>query len=402
MNEQPYPAQSPPRLRMLVVEDNPHDLTAFRRAFSKNHVECEIVHDVRGEEALKRLETDSDFDLGVIDYGLPGISGLSLCLEILKRNAPFPLVLLTGMGSEQLAVEALKAGVQDYLVKDPNLGYLELLPVVLPEVVRRHQDRVTHNRLNEQMQTMQRLESMGVLAGGIAHHFNNLLAIILANAELAIMDLEPDSPVRESILEIQATTQRAAKVSKQMLTYSGKGTLLIKSISLSELVEEMAPLLEIPLSKKTKLIFDLAKPLPHVRANGVQLRQVMMNLLTNAAEAIGDAEGTVTIRTALVNCDRAFFSGVVLHEGQAEGDYVCIEVADTGGGMNAKTRARIFDPFFTTHFTGRGLGLPVVLGIVRGHHGAIRVETVEGRGSKFQVLLPVEKPESETIKSQPA
>jgi len=254
-------------------------------------------------------------------------------------------------------------------------------------------------RLESQIQYAQKLESLGVLAGGIAHDFNNLLVAVLGNADLALLDLSPASPARACVESVRDAAMRASELTQQLLAYSGKGAFLIKVLSLNELVRDIGRLLEVSISRKVTLRYDLAEGLPAVEADPSQLRQVVMNLITNASEAIGDRSGTICIRTGCVHADRDYLSLLLLNQGLPEGDYVCLEVSDTGSGMDAETRARIFDPFFTTKFTGRGLGLAAVQGIVRGHKGTILVYSEPGRGTTFKILLPscgsappVEKP----------
>jgi PAS domain S-box-containing protein len=243
-------------------------------------------------------------------------------------------------------------------------------------------------QLEEQMQHVQKLESLGVLAGGIAHDFNNLLMAILGNADLALLALPPDSPARQHLQEIERASRRAADLCRQMLAYSGKGRFVVERHDLSELVREMTHMLEVSVSKRATVEYRFASDLPAVEADATQLRQIVMNLMTNASEALGDQRGTIAVTTGTRRFHRAFLRESLLGADLAEGDYVYLEVADTGCGMDAATRERIFDPFFTTKFAGRGLGLAAVLGIVRGHGGAIRVQSAPAQGSTFTVLLP--------------
>jgi PAS domain S-box-containing protein len=238
----------------------------------------------------------------------------------------------------------------------------------------------------------QKLESLGVLAGGIAHDFNNLLTTILGNADLVRSQLAPTDPACLHLDDIDCATRRAADLCRQMLAYSGKGRFVIQAVSLNDVVSEMEQLLSVSTSKKALLTRDFAADLPSVMADGTQLRQVVMNLITNASEAIGDREGTIALRTGALMCDRDYFSDAIGDpEQHAPGLYVYLEVADSGVGMDAETLARIFDPFFSTKFAGRGLGLAAVLGIVRGHKGALKVSSRPGQGTTFRVLLPAQK-----------
>ncbi len=242
--------------------------------------------------------------------------------------------------------------------------------------------------LERKMQEAQRLESLGVLAGGIAHDFNNLLTGIIGNASLARMELPPDSRLHRFFDQMEKASTRAADLCREMLAYAGKGRFLIEAVDLSAVVAETIHLLQSSIHKNTELKFHLATQLPAVPADATQLRQVTMNLVLNASEAMGGGNGEVNITTGLIHADRAYLAGAVAGPDLPVGDYTFLEVADTGCGMSAATLAKVFDPFFTTKFTGRGLGLAAVLGIVRGHRGALRVQSEVGRGTSFRILLP--------------
>ncbi len=261
---------------------------------------------------------------------------------------------------------------------------------VIRDLTERRRAEEDRKRLEAQILQAQKLESLGVLAGGIAHDFNNLLVGILGNAGLALLELAPDSPARESIQEIEAASVRAADLTRQMLAYAGKGRFVLERIDVSLLVREMVKLLRSVISKKASLSLQLADKLPTVEADATQIRQIVMNLITNASDAIGDREGTISVSTGVMHADRGYLASAYLHEELPVGDYVWLEVADTGIGMDADMQTRIFDPFFSTKFTGRGLGLAAVLGIVRGHGGTIHVRSETARGSAFRVLLPFE------------
>jgi two-component system cell cycle sensor histidine kinase/response regulator CckA len=226
------------------------------------------------------------------------------------------------------------------------------------------------------------------LAGGIAHDFNNLLMGVLGNADLANRKLPSDSPARENLAEIEKAAQRAADLARQMLAYSGKGRFVIGKIEINAVVEEMVHLLESSISKSALLRYDFAANLPVVEADATQIRQVIMNLITNASEAIGEGDGEILISTGRMDCDRAYLRATYLDEQQPAGSYVFLEVSDTGCGMDKATVEKLFEPFFTTKFTGRGLGLAATLGIIRSHHGAIKVDSTPGKGTTIRVLLP--------------
>ncbi len=303
----------------------------------------------------------------------------------------------SGLGSQRLGtvgelsglretgeVFALEASVSQCIVQRKRQFTLILRDA--SERRRADDDRL---KFLSQIQQTQKLESLGVLAGGIAHDFNNLLMAVLGHADLALDALPASSAAREDLAEIRRAAQRATELCKQMLAYSGKGRFVIQPVELQKLVEEMLQMLRVSVSKNAILKLNFAANLPSVDADAAQLRQVVMNLIINASEAIGERSGVINLSTGAMDCDRAYLSEAWLDEQLAEGMYVFIEVADTGSGMDALTRSRIFDPFFTTKFTGRGLGLAAVLGIVRGHRGAIKVYSEPGQGTTFKVLFPV-------------
>ena len=243
-------------------------------------------------------------------------------------------------------------------------------------------------RAEDALRQAQKLESLGVLAGGIAHDFNNLLTAILGNAEMALKRAPEDPALRESLQRIEATTQRGADLARQLLAYAGKGHFAVKPQDLNRIIHEMGELLTVSISKKVALCYDLQHGLPPVEADSAQFQQVVMNLVINASEAIGDQPGTITLRTRAVEYGSAElssgFPGQVLEPGR----FVRMEVEDDGCGMDAETIGRIFDPFFSTKFTGRGLGLSAMLGIVRGHRAGIHVDSVPGAGTTFILLFP--------------
>lgn len=241
--------------------------------------------------------------------------------------------------------------------------------------------------LEEQMVSAQKLESLGVMAGGIAHDFNNLLTPILGEASLGLADLPADSPLRARLIKIQRAAERAASLTHQMLSYAGKGPLQLEQLNLTHLVDEMGRLFESAVSGRTQLEFELRPTLPAVEADAAQVSQVVINLISNASEALSDGAGKITVRTGVIDLPAAP-SKAVFAEQFVPGTHVYIEVVDTGCGMDAATAAKIFDPFFTTKFTGRGLGLAAVAGIVRGHRGALEVESEPGIGTVFRVMFP--------------
>jgi PAS domain S-box-containing protein len=261
---------------------------------------------------------------------------------------------------------------------------------------------VTESRkIDAAVRQAQRLESLGVLAGGIAHDFNNLLVGILGNATLARGDAGANSDLARCLADIETAAVRAAELTQQLLAYAGKGRFVLARSSVNELVHGIARLVSATISKQITMRYELASEALSIEGDATQLRQVIMNLLTNAADAIGPRAGLVTLRTRGCSLEAEALSRLTLGEGLSPGAYLAIEVIDTGSGMSEATRARIFDPFFTTKFTGRGLGLAAVLGILRAHRGAIDVESVEGEGTTFRVFLPRVAPSDAAVGTAP-
>ena len=260
--------------------------------------------------------------------------------------------------------------------------------VLMRDVTERVEQEAARRRWEAQMLQAQKLESLGVLAGGIAHDFNNLLVAMLGNSSLALADLEPQSRAAECIRDVEAAAVRAAELVRQLLAYAGKGPFTVEKVHLRSIVEEMTHLLETSISKKAtlRLVYDAG--VPPVLADATQLRQVAMNLITNASEALGNESGTITVEVRCETCEEGCSEGVSGNHALPAGTCACLEVSDTGCGMDEATRARIFDPFFTTKFAGRGLGLAAALGIVRRHGGVIRVKSTPGEGTRVEVLFP--------------
>jgi PAS domain S-box-containing protein len=263
---------------------------------------------------------------------------------------------------------------------------------------------ITERRRQEQAQLQsQKLESLGVLAGGIAHDFNNLLTAILGNISLAQLCLAKVSPAWPYLEKMELTVQRATNLTRQMLAYSGLGHFTVGPLDLNQAVEEMSHLLSVSISKKVVLRYHLQAGLPILMGEVSQIQQVVMNLVTNASEAIGDAEGVVSIRTGTRGYGQDELARDFPGQAVEPGTFLALDVSDTGQGMTPEVQARIFEPFFTTKFTGRGLGLSAMQGIVRGHKGGIRVYSEPGKGSTFKLIFPAgqgEVPEATTFLSE--
>jgi len=299
----------------------------------------------------------------------------------------FGVTLRDSLGREMSQRRDLEKARDDLAVQAEDLSKAnERLTL---EMTERQEAEAARRAIEAKVLEVQKLESLGVLAGGIAHDFNNLLVGILGNASLALLDLPEDSPARQSVEDIERAGQRAGELARQMLAYSGRSRLLIEPVELSELVRDLLTLLQVSIGKGVVLRLDLADEPIVVDADVAQVRQVVMNLVINAADAIGNRSGRISIRVHHLEASADYLADAHPGAGLEPGHFAALEVTDTGSGMDDATQARMFDPFFTTKVAGRGLGLAAVLGIVRGHHGALRVYSEVGHGTTFRIVLPL-------------
>jgi signal transduction histidine kinase len=371
----PIKTSSP--LRILLVEDNEHDRLAFRRAFQKSEVACEITECVRAEEALERVRADAaSFDLVVIDHALPGMSGLDLCKELLDEETPFPLVLLTGRGSEQLAVDALKAGVDDYMIKDPGAGYLDLLPVVLPEVIQKHGDRRARKRAEEELRKIN--EELKNFANVVSHDLKAPIAHIQGFSLLLLEHYQEklDEKGRTCLERIHVGARRMEVLVSDLLALSRVGRVVssFRNVSSSEIVRKVTSGLTDRLKAKG---IELVVPesLPAIHCDGERIYQVFENLLVNAIKFMGDTK------------DPKIEVGY-----EDRGDFHEFHVRDNGIGIDPKHHRKIFERFHRLKELedeeGTGLGLAIVEKIVNNHGGKVWVESEKGKGAGFYFTLP--------------
>lgn len=257
------------------------------------------------------------------------------------------------------------------------------------DVTERKQGEEERLQLEQQFQHAQKLESLGVLTGGIAHDFNNILTVILGHCYMAREELIPDQGYKASFRQVETAANRAADLCRQMLTYAGKNPMVQTRVNLLLLIDEVAKMLHAAIKKNVSIMLELKQDVPHIKGDTGQIQQIIMNLIINAAEAIGDSNGTI----------RILLTKAVFYGDQAEvdtfgsfikaGRYACLEVTDTGSGMDEETQKRIFEPFYTTKFTGRGLGMSAIQGIIKSHEGMLFLSSSPGFGTTFKVLFPL-------------
>ncbi len=263
-----------------------------------------------------------------------------------------------------------------------------LLYAALIDITERKRAESERLEMEKRLLHAQKLESLGILAGGIAHDFNNLLMAMLANLDLALQDTGVGSSSRRGVEEAAKAARRAADLTRQMLAYSGKGKFIYTRVDVGALVRENAGLFEVVVPRAISMHVEIADDLPVVEADVGQVQQVIMNLITNAAEAIGENEGRIELRVRVRECDEEYLSRTRLEERAKPGRYVGLEFSDRGCGWAEGTQARLFAPFSTTMYMGRGRGMAAALGIVKAHHGALIVNSVVGEGTRIEVLFP--------------
>jgi two-component system, cell cycle sensor histidine kinase and response regulator CckA len=373
-------------MNIYLIDDDP-DVALIVR---------EMLSDIRGTQfTLDVYETFAEGwraieeeipDILLLDLGLPDDSGVEKVKRLRDAFGSMPIVVLTSSAEEELASLSLQYGAQDYLVKGKvdSRGLWRAIEFAVQRQSLREELQKSERRIQE----TQRLESLGILAGGIAHDFNNILTAILGNANLARQESKENPEIQDYLSSIENSAMRAADVCRQMLDYSGKGRFEVQSLDLSRVVEETCRLLAISIHKKVELHYHLQPLLPFISGDPLQIRQAILNLTSNASESIA-GEGFIKISTGLIDSREIDFNVVYAPLALNVGRYVYLEVADNGGGIEAKNYSRVFEPFFSSKFAGRGLGLPVVLGILRGHHGGVTIQSSVGNGTVVRLYFPL-------------
>ena len=372
------------------------------------------IHDISTDELSWSLETFRIFGLDP-EEGEPHFLDLSQRVHPEDWKAFEAMIRATRRPGDRYEVELrlLQAGrVTKTIIcrggpsvseSDRGRSSAPLLVGTVQDVTDTRAAEAERDRLRHHMTQAQKLESLGVLAGGIAHDFNNILATIMGNTQMAHDEIVSDSVDRQTaeyLEEVLLAARKAASLTHQMLAYSGQASLSLEPLDLTELIDSMTQMLSVSISKKATLSFSLAPDAPSIMGDGPQLRQVVVNLVTNASEALQGGSGVITLSTKVTSCEEGALRDSHGARNLKSGEYVVLEVRDDGCGMDEETRQRIFEPFFSTRFAGRGLGLAATLGIVRAHHGAISVSSEPAEGSTFRVYFPAVKAPSSSSASR--
>lgn len=382
-------------IRILFIEGNDQDALRVQEYYNSDpegRFICVRVPTLR--EGLDQIQNQKGlWDMTLMDLALPDSDGIGSFDQALEKNPETPVVVISSEADEEQGIAMVKRGAQDYLLKT-HLDAHWLIRTTLHAIERkRMQSRQAI--LERQIRESQKSESLSLLAAGIAHDFNNLLTTIRGYTSLGLMKIEPNSPIRRNLEQIDLASGKAADLSAQMLAYSGASRFVLEFVNLNDLIYEARGKNLFPESETTMVQYELNDPLDQVRVDAKEIELALSYLVTNAVEAIGDHIGLVTLRTGTkhlrleeeTDASKAKVWGADTFP--VEGDFVFISVDDTGGGLHEDTMSNMFDPFYTTKFMGRGLGLSATLGIMRGHKGLVQVETVVGKGSSFQLLFPL-------------
>jgi len=365
----PHPRSPAEPSRILLIDDNPDDRRLVRRALEREFPGLAVI-EVAEPGGLAAVLDEGGFDLAITDYGLRWSDGVVVLREIRDRFPDCPVIMFTGTGSQEIAVEAMKAGLTDYVVKTPKqYGQLPYLVRAAFEQVRQ---RAAIRRLEEQLRQSQKMEALGLLAGGIAHDFNNILTIIGGHAQLLEHDLPADDPRHEDAVAIRQATERATAITRQLLAFSRRQPLRPERVDLGAAVADFASLAGRLLGPEIELVTERPEEPLEVLIDRSQLEQVFMNLAVNARDAMPGG-GRLSVSAG------------------SDGEGARIVVADTGMGMTDEVLAHAFEPFYTTKEVGRGtgLGLATVYGAVEGAGGTVTVRSTPGAGTTFEIVLPL-------------
>lgn len=373
-------------IKILLVDDNPGDVLLCKHILNdQEEHRFKIQYAPRLSTALRKARTIS-FDLILLDLCLPDSTGLDTFVKMKSQVRDIPIIVLTGTKDEETAVNAVRKGAQDYLVKDELTEGLLIRSIRY--AIERSGAEEKRRWLEMKMLYAQKLESLSVLSGGVAHNFNSLLTAIMGNAELAMEKLSEESPAFRNLQKIETSAGTAAELAQQMLQYAGMGRFVVETLDISKLVREIKALIESMLTRRINIHYELADELPLIKADVPQIQQLILNLVLNSAEAIGENNGDITISSSAIRAEMRWLRDAFLTDELNPGVYARLKISDNGPGIAEDDRAKIFDPFYTTKFTGRGLGLAAVQGIIRGHGGAIRVYSEVGKGTTMDILFP--------------
>jgi two-component system, cell cycle sensor histidine kinase and response regulator CckA len=375
-------------LHALIIEDSEDDCALLLR--TRRQSGYELFHmRVDTAEALQNVLCERQWDFIISDFSMPGFSGISALKMVREKDSNVPFIFVSGTIGEDVAVEAMRTGAQDYVLKG-NLA--RLLPAIRRELMDA-ETRREHKRSEQKLRQLEKFEAIGKLAGGIAHDFNNVIGAIMGWAELGEEEVAEGTRAHKFFQQIREQSERAGRLTQQLLAYARRQVLTPRNINLNDIVGGAIALLQRLIGEQIEVKTVLATDLHITKADPAQVEQVLLNLCLNARDAMPSG-GTLLIETTNVELDQAY---CLRNESLSPGSYVQLSVSDSGTGMDASTMEKIFEPFFTTKAKGKGtgLGLATAFGIIKQHLGHIDVYSEVGKGSVFRVYLPVTEASAE-------
>ena len=372
-------------LRIMLIDDDPNDRALVIRALKKDFPEV-TVEEIIEAEGLKKALDEHNFDLVITDYHLYWTDGIKNLMAIKERYPDCPVIMFTGTGTEEVAVEAMKSGLDDYVLKSPK--HFGRLPATIHALLDHLQQRERARKAEEYVLQLQKMYSLGALASGIAHDFNNIMTAIASYAELALMQTPEDSPAYIDLQGVIKATNRAITLTKQLSSFSQKQEVKLKEVDCNAMISNMQQMLGRLVRKNIVIKEDLTSESTLVMAHPGELEQVLMNLALNSRDAMPNG-GEFTIRTEVVHLP---LPQAGQESGLAPGPHIMILVSDTGCGMDRETLAHVFEPLFTNNKEGEGegsgFGLSIVYGNITRISGYIDVDSTPGEGTTFRILLP--------------
>jgi len=373
-------------VRILCLEDNADDRNLLEITLKKNGIVCDFTH-VSSRPEFEAALGERAFDLIISDFSLPSYDGMSALAAARRVQEQTPFIFVSGTIGEERAVESLKNGATDYVLKDRR----ERLVTSVRRALRDSQERMERKQLEDQLRQAQKMEAIGQLASGVAHDFNNLLAVIQCNAELALMKTEEvNAEILDNLTQITSASKRAASLTRQLLTFSRKQAMRPAPLNLVDVVNNLMKMLKRIIGADIFLQCAYHRRAPYIHADVAMMEQIILNLVVNARDAMPQG-GDLLISTKKLHIDAEYIPSGGNIQG---GEFICLRVRDTGCGIAPENMSRIFEPFFTTKEVGKGtgLGLATVYGIVQQHGGWVRVSSSVGKGTVFRIFLPAIEP----------
>lgn len=375
------------RSKILIVDDQPANLSILFDCLDS--LNATVLLAQTGKRAIE-LARREEPDIIILDILMPEMDGYQVCtiLKEQEKTREIPVIFMSALSDTVNILKGFDVGGVDYITKP--IQYQEAIARISTHLKLRYMEK-ERIKMKEKLKEKEKLESLAVMAGGIAHNYNNILTGILGYAEFALIDLPADSPVRESIEEVIKSGRRAANITKEIFLYAEGGNFLLRDMDLTVMIKQIEGLLSLSVPGTCKLVYELSYNLPFIYGNSTVISHMLINLIINASEAIGNRNGMITLRTGVQECSEEYLSKCHGNKKLFPGLYAFLQVEDNGCGIKEEIKYKIFEPFFTTRCEGRGLGLASVYGIMNIHKGTILVQSGEGKGTIMTLLFPALK-----------